>query len=79
MDEMPMHLRENLNPVYFPMVQSFSTSFFGQLVKVWYVLKVFVKHDSWNEWGEGNSVEFPIKIQRQPVQIADDEPQPEAG
>ena len=63
--------RHSLHPDYFPMVKSFSTSFFGQLVKVWYILKVFVKHDSWNEWGEGNFVEFPIKILRQPIEVVD--------
>lgn len=27
-----------------------------------YFLCVFVKHDSWNEFGEGQSVSFPIRI-----------------
>ena len=44
------------------MMKKFSTSFFGQIVKVWYVLRIIIKHDSWNEWGEGNYVDFPIKI-----------------
>ena len=44
------------------MLRSFSSSFFGQIVKVWYILKVFVKHDAWTEWGEGHVIEFPIKI-----------------
>ena len=30
---------------------------------------MFVKHDAWNEWGEGNAVEFPIKILPRPTQI----------
>jgi len=51
------------------MMQAFSSSFFGQIVKVWYILKVFVKHDAWNEWGEGNAIEFPIKILPKPTQI----------
>lgn len=51
------------------MMASFSSSFFGQIVKVWYVLKVFVKHDAWNEWGEGESVDFPIKIFPKPTEI----------
>ena len=56
------------------MMASFSSSFFGQIVKVWYVLRVFVKHDAWNEWGEGNSVDFPIKILPKQTQIAATEP-----
>jgi len=32
-----------------------------------------VKHDSWNEWGEGNSIEFPIKILSNRIEIADAE------
>lgn len=66
---------ENLNPCFktsidqesISMLQSFSPSFFGQIVKVWYVLRVFVKHDAWNEWGEGHSVDFPIKILPKPT------------
>lgn len=49
------------------MLQSFSSSFFGQIVKVWYVLKVYVKHDAWNEWGSGEVIEFPIKILQRPT------------
>lgn len=56
------------------MMASFSSSFFGQIVKVWYVLKVFVKHDAWNEWGEGESVDFPIKIFPKPTEIQVEEP-----
>ena len=59
---------KQLTPETFPMLGSFSSSFFGQIVKVWYVLKVFVKHDAWNEWGEGNVVEFPIKIFPRPTE-----------
>lgn len=50
------------------MLQAFSPSFFGAIVKVWYVLRVFVKHDAWNEWGEGHSVDIPIKILPKPTE-----------
>lgn len=71
-----------LNPVFrkdvtletFPMLGSFSSSFFGQIVKVWYILKVFVKHDAWNEWGEGHAIEFPIKIFPRPTEFIAHEP-----
>ena len=48
------------------MMASFSSSFFGQIVKVWYVLKVFVKHDAWNAFGQGKRVKFPIQIVPKP-------------
>ena len=51
------------------MLRSSSSSFFGQIVKVWYILKVFVKHDAWNEWGEGHVIEFPIKIFPKPTEF----------
>lgn len=34
----------------------------GQFFFVEYSLNVFVKHDSWNEFGEGASVTFPIRV-----------------
>lgn len=65
-NELPTHLKENVTEETFPIMKAFSSSFFGQIVKVWFTLKVFVKHDAWNEWGEGQSVDFPIKIMPQP-------------
>ena len=37
-------------------LESFSCSVKGKLIEVAYQLVVFVKHDAWNEWGEGRSV-----------------------
>lgn len=45
-----------------PMLKSFSMSVHGRIVNVSYHIKFFVKHDSWNEFGEGQVVSFPIKI-----------------
>lgn len=42
-------------------------SFSGNFWFVEYSLNVFVKHDSWNEFGEGASVTFPIRIHQAPV------------
>ena len=39
----------------------------GQFFYVEYSLNVFVKHDSWNEFGEGASVTFPIRIHQLPL------------
>ena len=61
--------KKQVTPANYPVLRSFSASFFGQIVKVWYILKVFVKHDAWNEWGEGHVIEFPIKIFPKPTEI----------
>ena len=54
------------------MLKSFSTSVTGKLVSITYTLKVFVKHDSWNEFGEGKVVSCPIRIVQAPVEIISD-------
>ena len=51
------------------MLKSFSISVQGKLVTVSYILKVFVKHDSWNEYGEGMVASMPIQILQPPMQI----------
>ena len=56
-----------------PLLRSFSISVAGKLLRVDYVLKVFVKHDSWNEFGEGKVVSLPIKILQPPMQIVSQE------
>lgn len=66
---LPDEILNEVNRENYPMMGSFSSSFFGQIVKVWYVLRVFVKHDAWNEWGEGHSIDFPIKILPNNTQI----------
>ena len=40
----------------------FSTSVQGQMFKVEYTLICYVKHDAWNDKGEGNYVKQPIQI-----------------
>lgn len=45
-----------------PLLTTISSSFSGRLFKVEYSLKFFVKHDSWDEFGEGTCVEMPVKI-----------------
>jgi hypothetical protein len=52
------------------MLDSFSTSVQGQLISVSYTLRAYVKHDSWNEFGEGNCVNLPIKILQRPMAMA---------
>ena len=53
---------DNLHPDLRQMVKMFSTSISGDLFHISYHLDVFVKHDSWNEFGMGNYVSFPITI-----------------
>jgi len=50
-------------------LKDFSCSMQGGLFSVTYNLRVFVKHDSWNEFGEGNCLMLPIKIWQNPVNI----------
>jgi len=60
-----------------PLLGSFSSSFFGQAYKIWYTLKVFVKHDAWNDWGEGKAIEFPIKIMSSKLKMVRGAPRPD--
>lgn len=38
------------------------TSYVGNFYYIDFDLNVFVKHDAWNEFGEGASVSFPLRI-----------------
>ena len=49
------------------MVPNFSCSVSGKLFTIAYELKAFVKHDAWNEFGEGNCVSCPVKISQPPM------------
>lgn len=51
------------------MLPVMSTSFHGRIIDVDYVLKLFVKHESWNEFGEGQAVSLPIQILTPPLQM----------
>ena len=74
----PVPMKNSIHPVSWPMLGSFSSSFFGQICKVWYTLKVFVKHDAWNDWGEGHAVDFPIKIKPKRLVLNQAEPVPQS-
>ena len=52
------------------MMDAFSTSVQGQLISISYTLRAYVKHDSWNEFGEGNCINLPIKIMQKPMALA---------
>ena len=45
-----------------PLLTTISNSMSGRLFQIEYSLKFFVKHDSWDEFGEGTCVEMPVKI-----------------
>ena len=51
------------------MVQAISCTFNGKLISVSYQLKVYIKHDSWNELGSGKKVVFPVMILQPPMQM----------
>lgn len=55
-------LKNKLDPDLHPIIQEFTPSVNGKLIKINYLMKVFVKHDPWNEFGEGKVVCLPIKI-----------------
>ena len=68
-DEYPSDAFHTVHPDLHPMLRAFSITVHGKLITVDYVLKVFVKHDSWNEFGEGKVVSLPIQIMQPPMQI----------
>jgi hypothetical protein len=49
-------------------------SFVGKIVAVEYFLKAYVKHDAWNEFGEGKFVVLPIKLTHPYVELKFQEP-----
>lgn len=49
-------------------------SWLGAVFSVNYLLKVFVKHDAWDQFGEGNAVQLPIKIMTVPKLVQSSEP-----
>lgn len=51
-----------------PLIKDISCSVGAKSFEIDYTISVFVKHDSWSEWGEGNSVKLPIKIMQPPIQ-----------
>ena len=65
-EELPPELKMQIKKEDMPMMQDFSQSFFGQIIKVWYSMRVFVKHDGLFDFGEGAFVRFPIKIFSRP-------------
>jgi len=48
------------------LLKRMTTSMMGQIVNIWYELHIYVKHDSWNEFGAGNFVTVPILIVPRP-------------
>lgn len=56
-----------------PMLKAFSCSMQGNLFSVEYSLRVFVKHDSWNEFGQGNCINLPIQVIQPPIDITSDD------
>lgn len=52
----------HFHPDEMAMLNLFSTSVQGQLISVDYELRCYVKHDAWNEFGEGNCITLPVRI-----------------
>ena len=51
------------------LVKSLPCTYEGKLIKVSYTLKVFVKHEGWNQFGEGSCVMIPVKLVQPPKHI----------
>ena len=49
------------------MLDAFSCTFTGKLIRIGYMLEVLVKHDAWNSWGEGKRAKLPIIIMQAPI------------
>ena len=47
-------------------LESFTCTTKCSVFEVKYLLRCFVKHDAWNDFGEGNFVEFPINMLARP-------------
>ena len=56
------------------MLAAFSCSFTGKLLGVEYKLFIYVKHDAWNSWGDGEGMRQPITILQPPMQIPAPQP-----
>lgn len=63
----PVWQREHFTQFQEPMLDSFSCSFTGKLVRIEYTLEILVKHDAWNSWGEGKLISLPIIIMQAPI------------
>ena len=57
------------NPEEAQLAAAFGCYAKGHLFSVEYKLMIFVKHDSWSEFGEGNCFTLPIKIINRPIDI----------
>ena len=51
------------------MIKRFPTSVHAEMFRVYYTLACYIKHDSWNDFGQGNCVILPIKITQKPFKI----------
>ena len=66
---MPLWVRQSVRADNLATIADFTPSFNGQIVKIWYVVRILVKHSAWNEFGEGKAVDFPITILHKPRAI----------
>ena len=55
------------------MLRSFTSSFSGKIMSISYTLKVYVKHDAWNQFGEGEFVTMKIMILQPPLNVVSQE------
>ena len=56
----------NLKGIDEPLIRNMQASVNGHMFQVQYSIKIFVKHDSMTQFGEGEVLTFPIKILERP-------------
>ena len=66
------HEHVTLAPMDHRLIHQFTNTYSGMLFDVEYELRCVIKHDCWNEWGEGYKISLPIKILAAPEKVAHD-------
>ena len=63
------YLPKIISPQELLLVKSYPCSYEGNIISIAYTLKVFVKHEGWNSFGEGNCVLIPVRIMQAPHKV----------
>ena len=71
-DTISPDLDDDLTDEQKSLLRAFASTINGDIVQVTYFLKVNIKYDAWNCWGEGPSKQILIEILQPPKQIYTD-------
>lgn len=64
-----LHKYVDLTPEDIRLMKTFTCSVQGKLFDIQYECRAVIKHDCWNEFGEGYYVNLPIKIMAPPMHV----------